>query len=302
LAVFHFGVYYPLFDLLLEKTNHPKMVVFHNITPKEFLPQKTWAFIDKSFNQMRNIAYADYVLCVSDTNMQVLQDAGLDVQGSVLPLPGPASSFPKVKPSVVDDIIKIAFIGRFVKSKGPNDLLKAMKFALYNFHKNQIVLDMIGNISFSDNYILNTLKNQIEALQIEFFDRVHITIHGDICEENKTQILSNADIFVLPTYHEGFCVPILEALSYGCRVVTYFNSNTPSISGGLATLVPTGDEEELARSLVDNFKIVSSNYWKTSGYKKYTKQVLNHLRHYSVKKIQGIFLRLCEQLASGNLA
>ena len=47
----------------------------------------------------------------------------------------------------------------------------------------------------------------------------------------------DAGVFVLPTRHEGFCVPIVEALAAGCKVIACDNSNTPAVTGGLASLV-----------------------------------------------------------------
>ena len=53
------------------------------------------------------------------------------------------------------------------------------------------------------------------------------------------QLYLSADLFVLPSYHEGYCVPVVEALFAGCPV-TYDAGNLPFASGGLGALVPTG--------------------------------------------------------------
>ena len=77
--------------------------------------------------------------------------------------------------------------------------------------------------------------------------------------------LGRGDIFVLPTHHEGFCVPILEALVSGCRVIAYDNSNVTSISGGLGTLVLTGDVRALSDAIARTVGDVSSAAWVSDG-------------------------------------
>ena len=72
MAVFHFGVFYPLFNVLpATPCRARRVVVFHNITPKHVLPRSAHALIDRSFVQMANIAFAHHAICDSHTNMAV---------------------------------------------------------------------------------------------------------------------------------------------------------------------------------------------------------------------------------------
>ena len=91
------------------------------------------------------------------------------------------------------------------------------------------------------------------------------SFHGDASETEKWRLLGEADIFVLPTHHEGFCVPIVEALVSGCRVIAYDNSNVTSISGGLGTLVLTGDVRALSDAIARTVGDVSSAAWVSDG-------------------------------------
>jgi glycosyltransferase involved in cell wall biosynthesis len=105
----------------------------------------------------------------------------------------------------------------------------------------------------------------MHTLQQRFAQRLEINLHGNAPELEKQQILAEADVFVLPTYHEGFCVPVLEALASGCCVVTYDNSNLPAISGGLTSLVSTGDISALAATIADTLGLVASSSWMSGG-------------------------------------
>lgn len=286
LIIFHFGVYYPLFNLLpICPKSAKRLVVFHNITPKQFVTPDNHSVIDKSFDQMSNIVFADHVLCVSEVNLHVLREAGISTPASVLPLAVQGGlQIPVSKPSRNDGLIRLAFIGRFVRSKGPQELLSAVEKVLERSDSVHLSLDMIGNVSFSDNTLLSEIKINSEQIMRRFGARIRIAIHGDASNEKKHSILRNADLFVLPTYHEGFCVPIVEALASGCRVVVYENSNTPFISGDLARLTPTGNVEDLSCALLDVIQEIITKDWVESGFCDYREKAQLYVQQFSLEQ------------------
>jgi glycosyltransferase involved in cell wall biosynthesis len=267
LVVFHFGVFYPLFNLIsLVPLRSKRIVVFHNITPKEFLPASAHEVIDRSFAQMANIMFADQVICVSETNRRLLHNAGIDVPSTVLPIAFHVElQAPERKPSFDDGLLRIAFLGRLVKSKGPADLLEAVSTVMEADTRLRLTLDLVGNLNFSDESVVADVRRRMHTMRQRFAPRLGINIHGNTPELEKQRILAEADVFVLPTYHEGFCVPVLEALASGCCVVTYDNSNLPAISGGLTSLVPTGDISALAATITDTLALVASSSWMSGG-------------------------------------
>lgn len=296
LVVFHFGVYYPLFDLFPVIPKKSKsLVVFHNITPKKYLPVENHLTIDKSFQQMANIKFADHVLCDSQTNLNVLRKAGIQTSSSVLSL-AVHSEFIQInsKPSFIDGVIRMAFVGRFVSSKGPLDLLEVIHRLLQQNKQLRLQLDMVGNLNFSDSVLLEKVQQTIDEIHNSYADCIKITIHGNATEEVKQKILCDADIFVLPTYHEGFCVPILEALASGCKIISYANSNTPAVSNGFARLTPTGDVDALLSALLESLEEVTSEQWKKSGhgsYAEYQQATWQYIQQYSPGQTKHRFLQ-----------
>lgn len=303
LVVFHFGVFYPLFNLLpVAPARAKRLVVFHNITPKQFVSVENHATIDKSFQQMANIMFADHVACVSQTNLDVLQKAGIHTSATVLPLAVHSGfQMPESKPSAIDGLIRLAFVGRFVRPKGPGELLEALLRVLQRNQLVQLTLDMVGNLFFSDAVLLEEIRKTAEVMQQSFGDRVKIAIHGNASEAVKRQILQDADLFVLPTYHEGFCVPILEALASGCEVIAYENSNTPAISGGLAELTPTGDVEALSCAIAKTIEEITSSAWRRTDigiYTKYARRAQQYVQQYSPERAKRRFLNFIEHFTN----
>lgn len=306
LVIFHFGVFYPLFDLLTVAPQHARrVVVFHNITPKDFVTASNHALIDKSFAQMSNMAFADHVVCDSQTNLDVLRQAGIRTPATVLPLALHRGALPPpVKPSFDDGVLRLAFVGRFVRSKGPTELLAALAEVLSARPALRVRLDLVGSLTFSDEKILAEIKERSARMASQFGERVQINLRGNASEQEKGDVLLQADLFVLPSYHEGFCVPILEALASGCRVISYDNSNIPHISGGLATLVPSGDIAQLAAAMRDGADTCSSGAWRAdgnAGYASFVRRAAAYVAHFHPHATKRRLLHLIRRLAPTTL-
>lgn len=299
IVIFHFGVFYPLFNILPVVPKTAKtIVVFHNITPKEYLPVSAHETIDKSFQQMSNIAFATHVVCDSQINQEVLSSNGINVPSTVLPLALRGKrELAKPKPSFDDGVSRILFVGRLVRSKGPVDLLIALSTVLAERQDIVLEVDFVGNLKFSDPDVLDHVRSVSEELLARFCGRLVINLHGDATETKKNNLLARADLFVLPTRHEGFCVPILEAFENGCSVVAYDNSNVPYISGGFAWLVPSGDVTSLAREISHTLDSTRSEEWTThGGYENYCSDLSGYCKQFEPDKVRRRFLNLVKDV------
>ena len=298
--LFHFGVFYPAFTALPALPRRVRrLVVFHNVTPKALVPPEAHPLIEQSLVQMAAIVFADQVICDSAFNRDTLRAAGVGVPAVVLPLAVSEALRPPVtKPSFDDGLARIAYVGRLVASKGPTDLLDAIERVL-DGPTTRLRLDIICNTTFSDPAVVMTVAGQIDRLRASHGADVDLQLRGHTSDAEKARILADSDLFVLPTYHEGFCVPIVEALASGCRVITYDNSNTPFVSGGLAALVPTGDRDALAAALAAELECIGSAGWKGQGYQAYLAQAAAHLAAFERNSIRRRFLSLVEGVRTG---
>src|SRR5713101_2432196 len=55
----------------------------------------------------------------------------------------------------------------------------------------------------------------------------------------------------MPSYHEGFCMPIAEAMASRCIPVAYAAGNIPDLVGQLGKVAPVGDRRRLADLLAE---------------------------------------------------
>lgn len=119
--------------------------------------------------------------------------------------------------------VNVLYVGHLSKAKGGLDLLAAIPKVLAQypdtrFHLAGDILKRERNITFIDNP--DDIETEIYNLINEEGIQDAIDLLGIIVGDAKINAFSNADIFVLPSYAEGFPFAVLEAMLAGAAVVT----------------------------------------------------------------------------------
>ncbi|WP_263970717.1 glycosyltransferase family 4 protein [Leptolyngbya sp. KIOST-1] len=79
--------------------------------------------------------------------------------------------------------------------------------------------------------------------------RHHIRHLDYLSDAEVAYCYQNADVFAYPSLYEGFGLPVLEAMTLGCPVVTANTSSLPEVAGDAALMVDPTSVEELAEAL-----------------------------------------------------
>jgi glycosyltransferase involved in cell wall biosynthesis len=119
--------------------------------------------------------------------------------------------------------IRVLYMGHISKAKGALDLLEAIPLVLsrhphtrFQFAGDQLARER--NITFIEN------PHDMEAATYNFLERKEIRnaveLMGIIKGKEKLRTFAEADIFILPSYSEGFSFVTLEAMLAGKAVVT----------------------------------------------------------------------------------
>jgi glycosyltransferase involved in cell wall biosynthesis len=245
LVIYHFGVYYEFFNSIYLRFPGRRVVYYHNVTPKAFLPATSHALIDKSLRQRINLTAADAVWSASRFSRDELVALGFaEEKMRVMPLslkfePEDVASKPFDGRGA-----NLLYVGRFVESKGVVDLIQAVA-AIRDRSVGPFNLKLAGNLSFSDQGYLARVRALVTSLGL----RDMVSFEGEVSDRRLAELYAEADIFVLPSYHEGFCVPLIEALNAGCVPVTYDSGNLADLVGDRGITTPAGDVEAYSNAL-----------------------------------------------------
>ncbi|MBI3950169.1 MAG: glycosyltransferase family 4 protein [Acidobacteria bacterium] len=88
----------------------------------------------------------------------------------------------------------------------------------------------------------SAIRHQVELLGLQ----QDVEFKGLVSTDELIQYYTNADALVFPSFHEGFGMPILEAMACGCPVVTSNCYSMPEVVGDAALLVDPHDSTQIA--------------------------------------------------------
>ena len=127
-------------------------------------------------------------------------------------------------------------LGRFVKEKGFHDLIAAYKKACLV----EVPLVIAGSADFESEY-----ANEMKAAAAEVGAILPGYIHG----EELQVIFENASLFVIPSYHEGLPIALLEALGYNRNVIASDIPANTEVPLPKECFYELGDVDELAEKM-----------------------------------------------------
>jgi glycosyltransferase involved in cell wall biosynthesis len=237
LIIYHFGIYSPLVDAVAVGNGRAKQViVFHNITPIDLVNAETRSLLERSFRQLDSMSGVDEFWADSQENLDVLISRGFQADAArVIPISVDGIQRRPLLAKAADSI-RVLYVGRFVASKGVIDLLSAVEVIVAT-GETDFSVALAGSMEWSDRDYVAELQHRIKERKIG--DRVSLL--GTISDSELATLYHESHILAMPSYHEGFCKPVIEALRAGCVPVHYTSGNLRRIVGGLGKGVEPGD-------------------------------------------------------------
>lgn len=215
-----------------------KVLIYHNITPPEFYYRYDKLSALQCAEGLREIkglpGYFQLALGVSEFNRQDLEDLGFENTG-VLPIFSDFGKFDGVEDAAnahesKNGTVNFLFVGRVAPNKCYEDIVKS--FFCYNKYINSNSrLYLVGSTHIKA-YTAH-LQNFVRGLGIE--DSVVFT--GKVKNGELDEYYRNADVFLCMSEHEGFCVPLLEAMHFRVPIVAYKSTGVPYTLGNSGLLV-----------------------------------------------------------------
>ena len=195
--------------------------------------------------ETQSLAFAHHVITTSESTAQALSDYQVSSSRISFVCPG-VDAAPTAHGSHTAEL-NLLCVATLTHRKGHAVLIKALKLLEHRaWH-----LNCAGSLE-RDLRISDQLIAQRSSLGLS----ERITFLGELKDDALEAQYMQADLFVLPSFHEGYGMVLDEAISYGLPIIA---SDAGAISQTLPTgaglLVPPGNPEALAEALslfIDN--------------------------------------------------
>ena len=230
----------------------PKVLMFHNITPPEFLPGSAFLQEYARLGRTQLAALRPLVaasLADSEYNAVELRRLGFDApeESALLfdvdALRARATAAQRTMSRDADAPFTVLFVGRVCASKGQAELVEA--FAA--FHKrlpgpSRLVL--AGR--HGDDPYVQVLRARIEATGLA----EDVALPGLVSDDELHALYAGADLYVSLSLHEGFGVPLVEAMAHGVPVLAWPAGAVPYTLSGSASLLSSRAADAVADAML----------------------------------------------------
>ena len=251
-TILHFALPSPM-TAAFARLPGAKILQYHNITPASFFAPYDAGLFRLAALGRRELAtlagHVDLALGDSEFNRQELESLGFERTG-VMPIAvntariTSAPPRPALERILRDGLVNILFVGRIVPNKKIEDHIR-----LAEMYKRYI--DSYYRFIFVGRYDgLPRYYAQVRALIAQYQmlpDRFWFT--GPVPDEDLAAFYRWSDAYVSLSEHEGFCVPLVEAMAADVPIVAYAAGAVPETLGGAGILFAPKDLEVAAELL-----------------------------------------------------
>jgi glycosyltransferase involved in cell wall biosynthesis len=241
---------------LLRALGGPKALYYHNITPANFFRRSSpiHGHLARGYAQLARIVdHFDLLLGDSRYNLGELQQ--------FLGRPRPAMQiYPVIEPAVLRTApydrrllerlqrsgeTNLLFVGRVAPNKRHDRLMRAFDHYVRQFNP-RARLWLVGSDRFDQGY-----RRELEQLRRSLAAGNRIAFTGKLAEPAMHAYFRAAHLLLCASEHEGFCVPIAQAMAYSVPVLAYAAAAVPETLGTDMGLLPAWDDATVAAMIHD---------------------------------------------------
>lgn len=189
---------------------------------------KMWSYFRKA------LLLAESVIAIDKKTYDAIKKYVPEANAALLPNPINTAKLPIYNGESKKQVV---FLGWVIPTKGVTELIEAWNTVGKEYPDYELVV-----IGQSKSEYLEALNNSVKVDNIKFT--------GEMPHERAMQTLAESEIFVLPSYTEGFPYAILEAMSLGKAVIASDVGAIPQmLDGECGILVKPQDTDSVISAL-----------------------------------------------------
>ena len=207
-----------------------KWIIFHNVTDPIFFMKDDPDSARRCENGINEITAMkeETEVCIADSsfNKSCLEDMGFTCPIEVVPILIDFDSYNEeanielINKYKDDGYTNILFTGRVAPNKKHEDCIEA--FYYYKKYINpKSRLFLVGGYVEEGNYY-KRLKEYVSLLEVD-----DVIFTGHIPFKDILAYYELADVFLCMSEHEGFCVPLVEAMHFNVPIIAYNSTAIP---------------------------------------------------------------------------
>lgn len=226
-----------------------KVLVFHNLTPPKYFKKYNMGIyndIVRAQDELREtVDHFDAYIADSSYNKEYLVQLGVsDERVDVLPILFDFCDLTKQYDEMLLgrllDVPVFLCVGRIAPNKKTEDVLSAFDYYWKNIDQNAMLI-FVGNTAQSPKYF-EMLQKKLSRMK----SRHNVIFSGKVTNVYRQTFYKAADVLLSMSDHEGFCMPLLEAMKFRIPVVAFDAGAQAETMGRGGVVLKEKDPEKIA--------------------------------------------------------
>jgi len=255
MIIYHYSIGWDNGINILKNLKCLKVIKYHNVTPPEFfvgIAENYAAACQSGRDQMKDIMRikVDLYLATSEYNMNDILEESRSVRCIIVPPFHHIARLQQLEADINvinrfnDGKTNILTVGRVVPNKGHKALIDTFNIYHREYNKNSRLF-IVGKEDPALISYTMSLHSKLRRLYLEN----NVVFTGQVSDEALKAYYLSADVFMTTSMHEGFCVPLIEAMSMKIPIVAYASSAIPGTVGKVGLVWDEHNPELLAASV-----------------------------------------------------
>lgn len=236
MCIHHYSIGSPVVDTF-SSVNSRKVLIYHNITPAEYFRVYDTRVTEQLESARRNLAIisakADVVWADSEFNAGEIRSLGIN-NIKVFPLLFSSKGLdipddPEVVTRLSGPLTTFLTVGRIAPNKRLEVLIKAFHYYVKKINPfSRLVI--VGSGRSCPRYY------DLLQMMVSDLDVANVCFDGFAAPKSLPTYYRKSDVFISVSDHEGYCLPLVEAMYHGTLVLAHRVGGIPEAMGEAGVL------------------------------------------------------------------